>query len=684
MSAPQPPQRAGGVSRCGAAGIANDHGVGADSKAGSRAGGPLPPGCMRLTATIGRWIWAEGIPRLRRNALLWIDLEASDEAGLEAAAELLELPAELVTRLSSEDVRLARRLRGPYPRAHGRGQQGRRPGRATHGRSSGRNWLLTRHGSERGYSDSFRDAFRGETELGRLDSLSFLAALLEHLLGHYFAAIEGVEQQVEAFDENAMQAKFSDGEEELARIVVLRRTLATLRRSLVLHRETYTRLGDPHLTSLASEASANRARDLLARLERAVDAAESARQMVTGSFEILMTRSSQRTNDTMKLLTLISAALLPSAVIAGVLGMNFEQAFSSSATFSGSLSELMVGLILTVGLRGPLSATGSNGGAEGHRPRAHCSLWLLEFRRYFSLWKSSVREGAPQPVLFPPGASSRFVCAVHSWSAPAGEQDNPAGACVPSSACVPQNRREGSPQRCTRRTRCRQVEGDRNRFLEGLPTMRRQSPDNATRGTCPRPGVLAGCGGDDADEAIEQAETVAEGVAEEAEEAIDTATGEAAEAVEDVTETAGDVVSEAEVSIDLGEQNASGQSGTATLSPNDDGTVHVSLEISNPPAEAQPAHIHQGTCAELDPTPAFPLESIVNGSSETDVTCRSKTCWTRWTAMRSTSTSRMPRRTSTSPAATSSANSLGRAQRGRILATNLGALHRLSLETALV
>jgi magnesium transporter len=102
----------------------------------------------------------------------------------------------------------------------------------------------------------------------------------------------------------------------LARIVVLRRTLATLRRSLVLHRETYARLGDPHLTSLASEASANRARDLLARLERAVDAAESARQLVTGSFEILMTRSSQRTNDTMKLLTLISAALLPSAVIA--------------------------------------------------------------------------------------------------------------------------------------------------------------------------------------------------------------------------------------------------------------------------------------------------------------------------------------------------------------------------------
>jgi Mg2+ and Co2+ transporter CorA len=49
--------------------------------------------------------------------------------------------------------------------------------------------------------------------------------------------------------------------------------------------------------------------------------------MVGGSFEILMTKTGQRTNDIMKVLTLVSAALLPSSVIAGVLGMNFKQPF---------------------------------------------------------------------------------------------------------------------------------------------------------------------------------------------------------------------------------------------------------------------------------------------------------------------------------------------------------------------
>ncbi|HEY2593536.1 MAG TPA: hypothetical protein VGK33_06525, partial [Chloroflexota bacterium] len=33
----------------------------------------------------------------------------------------------------------------------------------------------------------------------------------------------------------------------------------------------------------------------------------------------------------------------------------------------------------------------------------------------------------------------------------------------------------------------------------------------------------------------------------------------------------------------------------------------------------EPAHIHPGTCAQLDPTPAFTLTSVTNGTSTTDV-----------------------------------------------------------------
>ncbi|HEX2171357.1 MAG TPA: hypothetical protein VHL09_02785, partial [Dehalococcoidia bacterium] len=66
-------------------------------------------------------------------------------------------------------------------------------------------------------------------------------------------------------------------------------------------------------------------------------------------------------------------------------------------------------------------------------------------------------------------------------------------------------------------------------------------------------------------------------------------------------------------------QNNSGQDGLAILADEGDGTVRVSLDLRNSPAGPQPAHIHDGTCANLNPSPRFPLTNVVNGRSETSV-----------------------------------------------------------------
>jgi magnesium transporter len=46
-----------------------------------------------------------------------------------------------------------------------------------------------------------------------------------------------------------------------------------------------------------------------------------------GSFDIVMTRTGQRTNDIMRVLTVISSVLLPAVVVGGVMGMNFHPSF---------------------------------------------------------------------------------------------------------------------------------------------------------------------------------------------------------------------------------------------------------------------------------------------------------------------------------------------------------------------
>src|SRR5436190_1865945 len=74
------------------------------------------------------------------------------------------------------------------------------------------------------------------------------------------------------------------------------------------------------------------------------------------------------------------------------------------------------------------------------------------------------------------------------------------------------------------------------------------------------------------------------------------------------------------ITIQIGEQNGSGESGTAKLTPLDGGKTKVEIKLKGEPKKlAQPAHIHDGGCASLDPKPKHGLENVVKGKSTTVV-----------------------------------------------------------------
>jgi hypothetical protein len=62
-------------------------------------------------------------------------------------------------------------------------------------------------------------------------------------------------------------------------------------------------------------------------------------------------------------------------------------------------------------------------------------------------------------------------------------------------------------------------------------------------------------------------------------------------------------------------QNGSGENGTAKLTQHGNALL-VKLAITGG-SGPQPAHIHKGTCANLDPKPTYPLETITGGTSTT-------------------------------------------------------------------
>jgi Mg2+ and Co2+ transporter CorA len=190
---------------------------------------------------------------------------------------------------------------------------------------AGPNVVATLHREQVDTLREFRDHTDGNTPIGRVDAPAFVAAVLDWLVNGYFRAIEVLEREADRLDETALNPRSE--RDLLADLVKLRRRITALRRTLAPHREVVAALSRPDLTAFADTDAAPHFHALAERLERALDAVETARQLVLGSFEVHMSRTAQRTNDVMKVLTIVSVMLLPGSLVAGILGMNFPAAF---------------------------------------------------------------------------------------------------------------------------------------------------------------------------------------------------------------------------------------------------------------------------------------------------------------------------------------------------------------------
>ncbi len=69
-----------------------------------------------------------------------------------------------------------------------------------------------------------------------------------------------------------------------------------------------------------------------------------------------------------------------------------------------------------------------------------------------------------------------------------------------------------------------------------------------------------------------------------------------------------------QATVTLVPQNGSNETGMATLTETKKGLV-VSVTTDTAPDSPQPIHIHKGSCANLDPTPAYPLTMVAKGTN---------------------------------------------------------------------
>jgi magnesium transporter len=189
----------------------------------------------------------------------------------------------------------------------------------------GPNWVVTAHRDEIAVLEEFLERAEGGGQVGALDAPSFVAAISEWVIASYLRAFEAVETALEELDAKVIsQTPSRDVSPELGRLVELRLRVGLLRRALAPHREVVSSLAHPELDTLSTETSGELFADLERRVMQALDVARDTKESIFGSFDLLVARIGQRTNDVMKVLTLGTVILLPATVLAGVMGMNFN------------------------------------------------------------------------------------------------------------------------------------------------------------------------------------------------------------------------------------------------------------------------------------------------------------------------------------------------------------------------
>jgi magnesium transporter len=161
---------------------------------------------------------------------------------------------------------------------------------------------------------------RDERHLQRgAEHLLYLVA--DELVADYMPVVEEMDEAIDQIEDEIFDRP---GPSLLARIFALKRALLRLRRILMPQRETLNKLARGDYGVIDPEARVF-FRDVYDHLVRLHDITEGLRDLVSGALDTYLSVVSNRMNEVMKTLTVITTLFMPISFLAGFFGMNFFQ-----------------------------------------------------------------------------------------------------------------------------------------------------------------------------------------------------------------------------------------------------------------------------------------------------------------------------------------------------------------------
>jgi len=184
----------------------------------------------------------------------------------------------------------------------------------------GKNFLITAHNNGPAAFSVCKDRLRKQSPIIKNGADFLLYSLLDSLVDSYFPIISEFDNMVDEMSDELFR---DPSNETLHKIYLLKNEIMYLRRTIGPQADVISMIARGN-TPFISPANAIYYRNIYDNLVRLNDVVGTSRDIVTGAMEAYVSIVSNRLNEIMKTLTIISTIMMPLTLIASFYGMNFK------------------------------------------------------------------------------------------------------------------------------------------------------------------------------------------------------------------------------------------------------------------------------------------------------------------------------------------------------------------------
>ena len=182
----------------------------------------------------------------------------------------------------------------------------------------GPNYLVTVHDGHSTSIAELREHAPRNAKILAEGPVALFHRIVDAMVDHYRPEVEKLEDRLDELEKQV----FEKPSPELVRqILDEKRDVAALRRITTPQRDVVARLARRDFVDISTEM-AFRFRDVYDHLQRIVDDASIFQDRITGILDAHLSNVSNRLNEVMKVLTIVSLLFMPPTLVAGLWGMN--------------------------------------------------------------------------------------------------------------------------------------------------------------------------------------------------------------------------------------------------------------------------------------------------------------------------------------------------------------------------